>query len=120
MDKRSNNLPKLKHFRRKLRANMTPAEATLWKHLSKKQLKGRKFRRQHSIEGYILDFCSAAEKLAIELDGQTHDTNIAAEYDLERTKFLEAYGIEVIRFENCTVFESIDWVLNHIRDHFQE
>ena len=61
MDKPRHNLPKLKYFRRKLRKNMTPAEATLWKYLSRKQLADRKFRRQHSVEGYILDFYCPSE-----------------------------------------------------------
>ncbi len=62
----------LKENRKMLRSNLTPAEAELWKHLKSSQLYGRKFRRQHSIGNFILDFYCPSEKLAIELDGQIH------------------------------------------------
>jgi len=58
---------------------MTPAEAKLWTYLKGKQLEGRKFRRQHSVSQYILDFYCPASKLAIELDGQAHNSAMAAE-----------------------------------------
>ncbi|MGJ8641429.1 MAG: endonuclease domain-containing protein [Opitutaceae bacterium] len=112
---RQNNLPALKHFRKKLRRHMTPAEAKLWIYLKGKQLEGRKFRRQHSVRQYILDFYCPTAKLAIELDGQSHDSAMAAEYDHERTLVLQATGIRVIRFENRTVFEHPEWVLEQIR-----
>ena len=57
---RLNNLPTLKHFRKKLRSNMTPAEAKLWTYLKGKQLEGKKFRRQHSVSRYILEQIKAA------------------------------------------------------------
>ena len=117
---RLNNLPALKHFRRKLRRHMTPAEAKLWTYLKGKQLEGRKFRRQHSVRQYILDFYCPASRLAIELDGEAHNSVIAAEYDHERTLFLEATGIRVIRFENKTVFDYPDWVLEQIRTAVNE
>ena len=66
------NLPKLKTFRRKLRSNLTPAEAAFWKIVQNAKLDGRKFRRQHSVGGYILDFYCPAERLGIELDGEVH------------------------------------------------
>ena len=62
------NRSALKENRRTLRNNMTPAESALWKVLQKSQLDGRKFRRQHSVDGHILDFYCPSEKLAIELD----------------------------------------------------
>lgn len=117
---RLNNLPRLKHFRRKLRSHLTPAEAKLWTSLKAKQLDGHRFRRQHSIGDYILDFYCAASKLAIELDGQAHDSAMAAEYDHERTLFLQATGIRVMRFENKTVFDHPDWLLKQIREALAE
>lgn len=113
-----NNRPALKQFRKELRNNSTSAEATLWKFLKGKQLEGRKFRRQHSVENYILDFYCPSEKLAIELDGADHFTSAAYEYDLERTAVLESHGIKVIRFENCEVFESMEAVLEMIKNNF--
>ena len=80
---------------------------------------GRKFRRQHSIGNYIVDFYCASEKLIIELDGQVHH-NLAAEiYDQNRTDFLEESGFKIIRFENKLVFNQLDSVLREIRDNFK-
>jgi very-short-patch-repair endonuclease len=69
MPRQVNNRPELKQIRRELRHNLTPAEATLWRCLQNKQLAGRKFRRQHSVGSYVLDFYCPSEMLAIELDG---------------------------------------------------
>lgn len=110
-----NNLPHLKTFRQELRHNLTPAEAKLWSYLQNSQLEGRKFRRQHSIGNYILDFYCPAEHLAIELDGEVHFNEEAALRDQERTEFLNAFGVQVIRFENKLVFEQADWVLDEIK-----
>ena len=70
--KKVNNLPYLKTFRKELRNNLTPAEAKFWKIVQNKNLEGRKFRRQHSVGNYILDFYCPSEKLAVELDGEVH------------------------------------------------
>lgn len=113
-----NNRPELKQFRKELRNNSTSAEVTLWLCLKGKQLGGRKFRRQHSIENYILDFYCPSEKLAVELDGAGHFTAAGYEYDLKRTALLESHGIKVIRFENCEVFEAIEAVLETIKKNF--
>lgn len=113
-----NNKPSLKTFRKDLRNNGTPAEATLWLSLKNKQLDGRKFRRQFSVENYILDFYCPSEKLAVELDGADHYTEAGSEYDEERTRFLNSKGIKVIRFENKEVFENIGGVLDEIKRSF--
>ena len=111
-------LPHLKMFRTELRANLTPAEARLWTLIKNSQLDGRKFRRQHSVGRYILDFHCAAEKLGIELDGSRHYSGRGIEYDRERKLFLECFGINVIRFENRMVFDDEEWVLDRIRYEF--
>ncbi len=118
--KRINNLPYLKTFRKKLRNNLTPAEAKLWTMLKGKQLQGRKFRRQHSVANYILDFYCPAEKLAIELDGEVHNNPQAAEHDRERDLFLAHTGIQVLRFENKIVFENPDGLLEQIKQEFSK
>ena len=119
MNKRQiNNRPVLKENRKALRKNLTSAEATLWKFLKAKQLEGRKFRRQFSVENYILDFYCPAEKLAIELDGAGHFTSAGYDYDQERTKFLGNHGIKVIRFENVKVFKALESVLEEIKNNF--
>jgi very-short-patch-repair endonuclease len=108
----------LKEFRRRLRKNLTPAEATLWKSLKNRQVDGRRFRRQFSVGNYILDFYCPEEKLAIELDGQGHYTIWGAIRDDERSAFLNKQGIKVIRFENIVVFEDMESVLEEIRRNF--
>jgi very-short-patch-repair endonuclease len=97
---------------------MTPAEAALWKVLQRSQIDGRKFRRQHSVDGHILDFYCASERLAIELDGAYHYTVNGIENDTERTAALSVYNIRVIRFENKEVFEQLDSVIERIRQEF--
>lgn len=113
-----NNKPQLKEFRKQLRNYGTAAEATLWKSLKTRQLEGRKFRRQFSVENYILDFYCPSEKLAIELDGYDHFTAAGFEKDEIRTKFLNTEGIKVIRFENIEVFDALENVLENIKSNF--
>jgi len=106
----------LKQYRTSLRNKSTPAEAFLWNYLKKSQLDGRKFRRQHSIDQYIVDFFCYEESLAIELDGEIH--NMRIEEDEIRDAYLKSKGIKVIRFENRFVFEHLDQVLDDIRKSF--
>ena len=113
-----NNLPQLRTFRKKLRSHLTPAEARLWAMLKSSQLDGRKFRRQHSFSEYILDFYCSSEKLGIELDGEVHFNETAAQYDHERSLFLKYFGVRILRFENKWVFEEPIWVLDRIRESF--
>ena len=113
-----NNLDKLRFFRKELRHNLTPAEARLWTYLKNSQLEGRKFRRQHSIGSYILDFYCPTEKLAVELDGEVHNTIQAQEYDEIRDLFLLNYGIKILRFENKYVFSELDGLLIMIKNNF--
>lgn len=121
MSKRQiNNKTELKEFRKKLRNNGTPAEAFLWRYLKNKQLEGRKFRRQFSVGNYILDFYCPSEKLCVELDGADHFTSAGFEYDQERTAFLNAQGIKVIRFENKIVFDCTEHVLETIKSNFKQ
>ncbi|HSV89191.1 MAG TPA: DUF559 domain-containing protein, partial [Bacteroidales bacterium] len=113
-----NNLPHLKTFRKELRNNLTPAEAKLWTLLKGKQMAGRKFRRQHSVANYILDFYCPEERIAIELDGQGHFEATQAEYDREREFFLETVGIRVLRFENKWVWDNPEGLLETVKSYF--
>jgi very-short-patch-repair endonuclease len=108
----------LKDLRRQNRKNLTPAEAELWKHLQGSKLDGRKFRRQHSVGNYILDFYCPQEKLGLELDGKIHFTDNAFEADTVRTEYLNSLNIRIIRFENKEVFEQLEGVLEEIRQNF--
>jgi len=116
--RRINNLGHLKIYRKDLRLKPTSAEAVLWDKLRKHQLEGRKFRRQHSVGNYILDFYCASEKLAVELDGKGHNESDQTEYDNERDSILTASGIKVLRFENRIVLENPDKLLNEVKKNF--
>ena len=101
--------------RRELRQALTPAEAVLWRLLKGRQLEGLKFRRQHSVGPYILDFYCPALKLAIELDGASHACR--EEYDGQRTSYLsETAGITVLRFENRVVFENPEQIFREVKE----
>ena len=102
--------------RKELRNNGTAAEAVLWKHLQRRQLLGKKFRRQHSINRYIVGFFCMECDIAIKFDGAPHFSELREEYEAERTRFLEAEGIVILRFENRILFQNIDAVLETIRE----
>jgi very-short-patch-repair endonuclease len=115
---RINNLKRLEPRRKELRNSLTPAEAKFWTYLKSSQVGGRKFRRQHSVGGYVLDFYCPEEKLCIELDGNAHYTEAERTYDKNRTGYLNAVGIKVIRFENRLVFDNPEGVIAEIQRRF--
>src|SRR4026208_1797060 len=100
--------PKMMHLAGKLRQNQTEAEAKVWSRLRAHRMAGVQFRRQHAIGNYIVDFCSSRRKLIIELDGSQHLDQ--AEYDSERTTYLESKGYRVLRFWNNDVMKDIETV----------
>ena len=93
---------------------MTKAEVALWERLRKKQLKGYRFRRQHPVARFIVDFYCHALKMVIEVDGGYHREPEQKEHDLARTKELEDMGLMVIRFSNEEVLQGIDLVIAKI------
>jgi len=105
-----------KKFRKELRNSSTAAEAVLWNSLKDSQLLGRKFRRQASIGRFIVDFYCPECRLIVELDGARHFSMTIDEYEQERTKYLEAEGLRVIRFENKELYENLDRVLETIKE----
>jgi len=118
MKKQIHNLTSLKGQRKILRNNATSAETVFWAHLKNKQLLGKKFRRQHSIGQYVVDFYCPEEKLIIELDGQPHFSPGGDLYDEARDEKLRALGFTVLRFENNIIFENIEAALQEIVEHF--
>lgn len=102
----------LKKFQKTLRTNQTDAESRLWYHLRSRRFQGWKFRRQHLLQGYIVDFICLRRKLVIELDGGQHANQIA--HDTHRTKVIEKEGFKVIRFWNNDVLSNLDGVLEMI------
>ena len=95
-----------------LRNNMTPEEKILWEKLRKKQL-GFRFKAQHPIENFIVDFYCHQYKLVIEIDGKIHD--FQKEYDINREAELRKYGIKIIRFTNSEINNNIGLVINKIK-----
>jgi len=106
-------------YARKLRLRTTKAEQRLWSLLRNRQLKGRKFRRQHAIANYVVDFYCNEHKLAIELDGNFHANDVAKEYDKSRSALLAELGIIVLRFWNEEVMVDPGTVLQRIGEHLQ-
>jgi leucyl-tRNA synthetase len=101
---------------RGLRKQATPSEARLWQALRGKQL-GAKFRRQHPIHRYVVDFYCVQAGLAIELDGGVHATQVAE--DGNRQAFLESNNIRFLRFSNDEVTNDLDGVLSKINQSLQ-
>ena len=94
-----------------MRNNPTDAERRLWTFLRRSQMDGFKFRRQHPVAGYIVDFVSLRAKLIVELDGGQHNTPDALEYDASRTQKLESIGFRILRFWDHDVLRDPDAVL---------
>jgi very-short-patch-repair endonuclease len=103
-----------KELRRRLRNEPTPAEAELWSRLRRGQLRGHRFRRQYSIGPFCVDFYCVQAKLVIEVDGDTHFTPEAKQYDAQRQSYIEAFGIRFLRFTNVEVHDNLDGVLEAI------
>ena len=101
-------------LRRELRNHSTSAEATLWKLLKNSQAGGYKFRRQHGIGPFVLDFYCPLLRLCIELDGGVHQMPLADVKDEMRTKFLNEQGITVLRFENDEVWRNPQSIVEKI------
>jgi very-short-patch-repair endonuclease len=100
-------------YARPLRKGSTFAELRIWYFLRARRFEGHKFRRQHPIGKYIVDFCCLNERLVIELDGGQHaDRQV---YDEMRTRFLESQGFRVLRFWDDDVFKQTECVLEEIR-----
>jgi very-short-patch-repair endonuclease len=97
-----------------LRKNMTDAEKILWNNLRNRKVFKAKFRRQHPIDIFIVDFYCHEFKLAIELDGEIHMKKEIIEYDDGRNHDLNKLGIKIIRFTNDQILNDIKKVENQI------
>jgi very-short-patch-repair endonuclease len=107
-------MERFKRRARKLRASQTSAEARLWQALRNRKLARWKFRRQHPIDRYVVDFVTLDGKLVVEVDGVTHSTERELARDAERTRILETCGFHVVRVTNMDVYENLDGVLEMI------
>lgn len=97
---------------------MTDAERVLWRAIRRKQLDGHRFRRQQPIGRYIVDFFCPEVRLIVELDGGQHAER--ADYDADRTEWLEARGYRVVRYWNPDVLRNLEGVLEDLRIRLRE
>lgn len=102
--------------RRELRTSATRAEKRLWSRLRSRQWLGLKFRRQHPLGTFIVDFYCHEAELAIEIDGGQHAEEKQSVYDQKRTELLRAKGIRVLRFWNNEVLRNLEGVLEAIAE----
>ena len=105
---------------RGLRRHLTPAEKKLWDCLRNRKFRRLKFRRQHPIDRYIVDFICIEKKLVVEVDGGIHRKAEQKEYDNMRTIDLEGYGLKVIRFSNEEVLDNVYDVLKKIGMYIEQ
>ncbi len=110
------NKASIKGKRKQLRRSMPEAEVILWSQLKNRQISGIKFRRQYSVGGYVVDFYCPKNKLAIEIDGDSHYMANAPERDEERQKWIEQFGIRFLRFTNDNVRKNLYGVLDAIEE----
>lgn len=103
-----------------LRSNMPKAEKPLWEKLRNRKCYDSRFRRQHPIREFIVDFFCYEAMIAIELDGEIHNDAYQNERDSERTNILNELGIRVIRFTNDAVASIIEEVLQEIEDALKD
>jgi len=113
------NIKKLFYRRKELRNNSTPGEILLWLKLKNSQL-GFKFRRQHSIGGYIVDFYCPSKKLVVEIDGPEHSKKENKEYDKVRSDYFAGLDINVLRFTNAEINTNMSEVLGKIKNNLNE
>ena len=107
-------MDKFKARARALRESQTSAEAKLWQALRNRRLAHWKFRRQHPIDRYVVDFASLDGKVIVEVDGVTHSEPAEIERDKARTQVLESCGFLVVRVSNTDVYENLEGVLEMI------
>ncbi len=114
------NRTKEKWRRKDLRKKSTKAEKILWEYLRNRNLAGFKFKRQYSVDSFIIDFYCPKVKLGIEVDGEVHFTEEAKNYDENRSGFLSDFGIDIIRFRNDDIYNNLKVVLNTIEDKLKK
>ncbi|MBN8585677.1 MAG: DUF559 domain-containing protein [Ignavibacteria bacterium] len=94
---------------------MTKAEAILWDEIKNRKILGVKFRRQFGIGAYVVDFYCNELKIAVEVDGATHQTDAELEYDRTREEEIRQLDIHFIRFSNIEIYQSLDHVIESLK-----
>ncbi|MCE9538695.1 MAG: endonuclease domain-containing protein [Bacteroidetes bacterium] len=113
------NRKSLKEIRRNLRQESTLAEDFLWQHIRNRNLNQLKFKRQHSIGNYVVDFYCASKRLIIEVDGVVHGLADQLEKDKSRDENLIEMDFKILRFSNEEVLLNINFVKQEITKHSQ-
>ncbi|OGY47292.1 MAG: hypothetical protein A3J65_03100 [Candidatus Buchananbacteria bacterium RIFCSPHIGHO2_02_FULL_45_11b] len=113
------NQNSIMELRRTLRKDSTEAEKILWKYLRGSNFPGYRFRRQYSVDSFILDFYCPRARLAIEIDGEYHNNDEVKEYDKARQEYIEDLGIRFIRFDNQEILNKINDVLSNIKKNLK-
>jgi len=101
--------------KRSLRSEMTSAERLLWSRLRAKQFFGLKFRRQHGVGPYIVDFYCSERLTVIEVDGDVHGEELQKRKDEQREKNLNNLGLHIIRYTNDEILKNLDGVLEDLK-----
>jgi len=104
----------------RLRKNLTLGEFLLWKKLRDRKIFNTKFRKQHPVNKFIVDFYCHEYKLVIEVDGDYHNDVDQIQYDLVRTSDLINFGLKVIRFTNFEIINNVDHVIEEILNTITE
>ena len=102
--------------RRKLRQNQTNAEELVWRFLRNRQLSGHKFRRQFSVDHFVINFYCPELKLAVEVDGETHNEPGQQKKDRSRQKYLESFNIKFVRIKDEELFGNPEKAFGKIED----
>ncbi|OWV79349.1 hypothetical protein ATY78_10930 [Rhizobium sp. R635] len=111
----SNITPKTRERAKRLRRELTKAEAAMW--LRDLRPYGARFRRETPIGPYIADFAWLSARLIVEVDGDSHETTAGRRHDLARDAFLRNQGFDVLRFDNAQVLDGPDYVFITIEKH---
>ena len=109
-----------KEKRRELRRNQTYTEQIVWTHLRNRRMPGYKFRRQYSVDCFIIDFYCPELKPAVEIDGSVHDNQEQQKYDRERQSYIERFGIEFIRIRNEEISGNANKAFGRLEEKIKE
>jgi very-short-patch-repair endonuclease len=120
MKKRLHSFPASIQNAREFRKHPTFSEKILWNSLRNRRMAGVKFRRQHPVGQFVLDFFCREKSVAIEIDGRIHERIDKSEHDMERTKYLALRGITLLRFSNDQVLDNLPLVLREIQKSIGE
>ena len=105
---------------RALKANSTEAEELLWQKLKAKRFHGLKFRRQHPINKFVVDFYCNELKLVIEVDGGIHLKEDIRERDIERENIISEFGLTIVRYTNEEIMDNIICVLIKLETYIKK